>query len=429
VTVREAVTVSGIEIIPASDSLLNNQIRQFNCIANYSDGSLDTVTTQTTWSLSPGLAGSIDSTGVFTADQDQTGTEVITAVFGGFESQATVVIHGVSLTKIEISPDTVLVSNEQTVQYICTAHYSDQSTQDVTAQASWSNSPGIAGSIATDGKFTVDYQTYRIETITATFNGEADSTIVIITGMLTVSEGSFNMGSLSGSVDEQPVNSVYMSTYEIDMFEVTNLMYVSYLQEGYDLMNIHATTISVTDGQMNELIDLDATGCQISFVSDKFIIESGKENYPVICVTWYGADAYAARYGKRLPTEAEWEKAARGTDSRTYPWGDTPPTVSYCNFNENIGYSIAIGQYSPLGDSPAGCSDMAGNVSEWVNDWYDATFYSLPPSSDPTGPVSGTYRVLRGGNWFTPAFSIRCSARGSHTPDYASYHIGFRCAR
>ena len=151
-------------------------------------------------------------------------------------------------------------------------------------------------------------------------------------------------------------------------------------------------------------------------------------DYPVVNVTWYQADAFCTWIGARLPTEAEWENAARGMDGRIYPWGDQVPTQELANFAENVGDTTPVGSYL-AGASPYGVMDMAGNVWEWMNDWYDSDYYSQSSSENPQGPATGEYRVLRGGSWYGYDYNVRSALRNYRGPDYWDSLVGFRCAR
>ena len=241
-----------------------------------------------------------------------------------------------------------------------------------------------------------------------------------------VPAGWFTMGSddsdSDADGDEKPQHQVYLDGYYISKYEVTNAQYCKFLNEHGNDYNGY------------ECIDLDVYS-EIYYSNGSYYVKSGYENYPVRYVTWYGAKAFCEYYGWRLPTEAEWEKAARGTDKRKYPWGNHDPYYNgkyYANYDpgdddaDGYEYTAPVGSY-PQGVSPYGCYDMAGNVWEWCNDWYDYDYYSNSPDHNPQGPSSGYYRVCRGGGWFNcNARYIRCASRDYDTPSGRFQSVGFR---
>jgi len=224
--------------------------------------------------------------------------------------------------------------------------------------------------------------------------------------MLLVPAGEFMMGSNSGDADEKPAHRVSLDAFYMDKYELTTSRYAKFLQE----------TGRKEPYKWNEA----------SLVSDG--------DRPVIGVTWHDADAYCRWAGKRLPTEAEWEKAARGTDGRKYPWGNEEPSGRQANFDKSTStwsYSIlaAVGSYED-GASPYGIHDLAGNAWEWVADWYDEKYYAGSPERNPKGPTNGEKRVLRGGSWRMPAAILRSTFRTwSHPPNRYSNYSGFRCVQ
>ena len=230
--------------------------------------------------------------------------------------------------------------------------------------------------------------------------------------MVYVPAGEFEMGSNNGESDEKPVHTVDLDAYWIDKYEVSNAQYALCVAGG------DCTKPSQTE----------------SYTRSYYYGNPEYDNHPVIYVSWHQARDYCQWVGGDLPTEAQWEKAARGTDGRTYPWGDESPTCQLTNFNQGTyeNPSYCVGDTSPVTDyeggaSPYGALNMAGNVWEWVRDWYDIDYYSYSPAENPTGTTSGGYRVLRGGSWIDYSRGIWAANRGYINPSDASDDFGFRC--
>ncbi len=220
--------------------------------------------------------------------------------------------------------------------------------------------------------------------------------------MVHVPAGEFLMGSKDdpdADDDEYPQHTVYVSEFWIDKTEVTNEQY--------------SRCVTAGDCQASEYAN-----------GERF----NGADLPVVGVSWHDAQAYCEWSGKRLPTEAEWEKAARGTDGRKYPWGDDfdSSKVNFYGTDDGYEYTAPVGSY-PEGASPYGALDMAGNVWEWCQDWYDADYYASSPQRDPQGPSSGDGRVVRGGSWYFNEWLVRAANRLRGGPDYRDLDFGFRC--
>jgi sulfatase modifying factor 1 len=232
--------------------------------------------------------------------------------------------------------------------------------------------------------------------------------------MVVIPEGPFAMGSHDGGGNERPEHTVVLSRYAIDQFEVTLSLYAKFLE--------------ATKHKAPPLWDEDS------------VASAG--NRPTVGVTWEDAQAYCKWAGKRLPTEAEWEKAARGTDGRKFPWGDMQPFVDIANYNRGqwVSYGITLAPVDMVGGmsvrhgtkeggkSPYGAFHMAGNAAEWVADWYDREYYQKSPEKNPPGPESGEKRVIRGGSWNDVPAGIRSTARVAAEPTFRDLTLGFRCA-
>ncbi len=222
--------------------------------------------------------------------------------------------------------------------------------------------------------------------------------------MVLVPAGEFIMGSQAGDPDEQPAHRVYLDAYYMDKFEVTVGMYDAFLKAAgmdpppdWEIMN-----------------------------------KAQHQRRPVVNVDWADAATYCKWAGKRLPTEAEWEKAARGTDGRTYPWGNDPPTRLHANYGKekwnDHGALVPVGALDD-GKSPYGIYDMAGNVWEWTSDWYDKSYYRNSPAQNPKGAASGETKVVRGGSWFKVPQDLRSASRVDGKRSGRLSGNGFRCAK
>jgi formylglycine-generating enzyme len=270
----------------------------------------------------------------------------------------------------------------------------------------------------------------------------------IVGGMAYVDAGPFIMGSTIDQLgnfaqmcvdyhagcdagtfnDELAQKTIYVSSFWIDVYEVTNSDFELFVNRtNYITTAQNSGSSYVWDDSKHELVNI--SGADWLHPEGPNSTIANRPNYPVVHISWDDAKAFCEWAGKRLPPEAEWEKAARGTDGRLYPWGNT-----WCSECSNHSLETAtgpkeVGNY-PQGVSPYGVYDLLGNVSEWVSDWYDPTYYQLDNSKDPQGPnVEMSEKVRRGGSWATRAGFLHVAWRSAAKPENTSDLVGFRCSK
>ncbi|MBG0785456.1 MAG: SUMF1/EgtB/PvdO family nonheme iron enzyme [Anaerolineaceae bacterium] len=292
---------------------------------------------------------------------------------------------------------------------------------------------GVGGKKVNEGKGEGDLVTMlttgSIHTSTPTQNLREENSLINENDgamMEYIPAGEFLMGSNAiGTEDyETPEHLVYIDSFWIYKTEVTNEQFALFIEEtGYETFAEKTnSSIVYENGEWVERTGAywaDPEGLRIGIL--------GRDYYPVIQVSWYDANAYCEWAGGRLPTEAEWEKAARGDDVRTYPWGDILPNCLIANYFGCESSAKPVGSYLE-GASPYNVLDLGGNVWEWVADWYDENYYEYSVNENPTGPENGSGRTVRGGSWLDIREGSRVTNRMAMHPDSTVYDIGFRCA-
>lgn len=231
-----------------------------------------------------------------------------------------------------------------------------------------------------------------------------------------IPEGKFDMGSDSGRLNETPVHTVWLNDYWLDRTEVTNEMFVRFLNAEGNKQEGGTTWFDPIDPFV-WVFEKDGT----------WQTRAGKEKYPIVNVSWYGAKAYCAWAGRDLPSEAQWEYAARGMNGYRFPWGNDGPDCNQARFSGCGNTPVEAGSLVQ-GSNLWGIFDLAGNVAEWINDRYAADYYQQSPPSNPPGPSNGYYRVIRGGYWGSTYLALQTSHRDWAGADERISSVGFRCA-
>lgn len=240
-----------------------------------------------------------------------------------------------------------------------------------------------------------------------------------------VPAGSFLMGAepeASSNPDERPQHTVTLDTFWIDRTEVSTGSFAAFVEAaGYQTSADDARGAYVWNGGGWTFVD------GANWQSPQGPGQPAEANQAVTQVSWYDATAYCAWVGRRLPTEAEWERSVRGLVGSLYPWGQAQPSRNLANYAGHLGRVAGVDEY-PDGQSAFGALQMAGNVYEWVEDWYSANYYEASPAFGPLGPSGGRYRVMRGGSWQLDGDRLRAFVREVSEPQYMNDNLGFRCA-
>ena len=249
--------------------------------------------------------------------------------------------------------------------------------------------------------------------------GDVKSFTPSLIAWVDVEGGDFQMGSNNGSTDEQPIHLVSLSSFKMSKYEITNEQYCIFLND----------IACDGDGSFNGVtyMDIAANDCQISYINNIFRAKDTKDNFPAIFVSWDGAKAFSEWIGGRLPTEAEWEYAARGGKQAietTYSGSNNVAEVAWY-FSNSEEQTHEIGLRAP---NELGIYDMSGNVWEWLSDWYQSDYYSISPQNNPQGPNTGIERMFRGGSWRSGPSYCRLAYRSNNIPSYTDDFIGFRVA-
>lgn len=457
---------SGLTIAGGVPTIASGATLQLVAVAQYRDGTSRDVSADATWTNAPARAGIVQAGGKFIPASDSIGVETVTAAYQGHKA-----IWQIEVTKravfFSVTPVLVQVAAGSKLQYEASAAFHDGSQAFVTEKVQWSVSPGLAATIDANGMLQAVPGSNREETVTATFqvlraqskvNVQAAPTHLFET--VIIPAGTFMMGDDNSSFDDQrPAHEVYVDAFEIGTHEITNAQYVQFLNDGLRTNQLFYES-SIVVGKLGAFAFLPYMKiCPSDEFPEKFVeyvqiepnvfefqVVPGFEQHPVVRLTWYGAAAFCAFYGYRLPTEAEWERAARGGMQLAYGTASGELTHELANYT-GVGSRDVYERVAPVGKfppNPFGLYDMSGNAAEYVFDLYAADYYQNSPRNNPHGP--GPLKPLgrlpnaigsvmwRGGSWLNSTQGCRATYRGAFVdlPDQCltgGAVAGFRVAR
>ncbi|MDZ7343162.1 MAG: SUMF1/EgtB/PvdO family nonheme iron enzyme [candidate division KSB1 bacterium] len=436
-------TPVALRIEAPARSIFSGGSLQLMATASFTDGTSGEVTNEVTWSNLPGRAGTVTKSGLFIASTDSLGLETIRADYQGQTASVQIEVTK-RATTLAIWPAHMNVQAGTSVQFTAIAEFQDLSRSDVTQNVAWSVSPGVAATIDANGLLRAMPGATGKETVTGSYQllvtrskVEVQADLAMPFEMVTIPAGSFVMGDNHGRSNERPEHEVFVDAFQIGKYEVTNAQYATFLNEALAAGEIFYESFIVRARKGPFVALIYTKLCKSFEFPDEFIeftetepgskvfrfrAKPGFEQYPVVRLNWFGAAAFCAFYGLRLPTEAEWEKACRGGQQLTYgtPDGSLSPDVA--NYAGTGGRDVFEG-LAPVGSfppNPYGLYDMSGNAAEFVFDLYDAGYYANSPPQNPQGPPpttiferrAGSTVLWRGGSWIDAENSCRSAFRG-----------------
>lgn len=453
-----------LQITAPTLSIFSGGTLQLSAIVSFADGTIGDVTAEANWSILPGYAGTVYEAGLFVATNNSTGVETVRVDYQG--QTATEQIEVTKRARsLAVWPVTTTIESGGNIQFEAIAEFQDASQAYVTEEVIWSLTSGVIASIDSSGLFRSiqgftgrDTVTGKFQALTTQSQVQVQETLENLFEMVTIPAGSFIMGDDSSQwANEKPAHEVHTDAFEISKHEVTNEQYAAYLNEALDAGEIYVESGIVTGrkGPFAWLTYLRLSGSPQ--FPDRYIeyveveqgifalrVKPGFEQYPVVRLNWYGAAAFCSFYGRRLPTEAEWEKACRGGQQLEYGTQDGTISHDLANYAGVGGHDIFDG-LAPVGSFPSnpyGLYDMSGNAAEYVFDQYDENYYANSPTENPTGPgppllteISPTdCAIWRGGSWLIDDQFCRSAFRGyiaymENTILLSYCFVGFRVAR
>ncbi len=462
------ITPVALKISAEAAEITSGSSLNFKAVAHLSNGDSNIVTTAVSWSNQPGIAGQVQPGGVFFSASNKTGVETVQADYEGLRATQQISVTARASSFVILPANTNLVSGA-TLQLEASANFEDNSNAFVNEKVRWSISPGAAATIDNTGRVQALPGMVGQETVFAGFQHlSASSKITVQAGlqlpfeMATIPAGSFIMGSNSGPNDERPEHQVQIEAFQIGKYEITNAQYAEFLNQSLARGDIiyESGIVTARRGPFAFLAyfkicptqDFPEALIQYIQIENNFYefrAQPGYENYPMARLTWYGAAAFCAFYGLRLPTEAEWEKAGRGGQQLAYGTQDGTLSHELANY-AGAGGRDTFERLAPVGSfppNPYGLYDMCGNAAEYVFDIHDAGYYAVSPALNPIGPgparplgrlmLSGesVSTVTRGGSWIDGPLFCRASSRNPLPEDRFDQCLlnlaagGFRVAR